>query len=73
MISGLGLSRVDRVERVEGEGMDGRVERVERVEGAEILAGYGGRLNYLKGYRDGTRNERVRLLKEAIKSLVASG
>ena len=30
---------------------------------------YGGRLIYLKGYRDGTRNERVRLLKEAIETL----
>ena len=34
---------------------------------------YGGRLLYLVGYRDGSANERVRLLKEAIKSLVVSG
>ena len=31
---------------------------------------YGGRLTYLKGYRDGSPEERVRLLKEAIGSLV---
>ena len=29
---------------------------------------YGGRLIYLKGYRDGTSEERVRLLKVAIES-----
>ena len=34
---------------------------------SNILSGYGGRLLYLKGYRDGTRNERVELLKKAIK------
>lgn len=31
---------------------------------------YGGRLTYLRGYRDGTPEERVQLLKEAIRSLV---
>jgi glycosyltransferase involved in cell wall biosynthesis len=36
-----------------------------------LCSGYGGRLLYLMGYRDGTRDERVRLLKEAI--LVVSG
>ena len=30
---------------------------------------YGGRLIYLKGFRDGTREERVRLLKDAIESV----
>ena len=30
---------------------------------------YGGRLVYLKGFRDGTREERVRLLKDAIESV----
>ena len=30
---------------------------------------YGGRLVYLKGYRDGTSEERVRLLKNAIEEL----
>ena len=31
---------------------------------------YGGRLTYLKGYRDGSPTERVRLLRESIGSLV---
>ena len=34
--------------------------------GGEIWTGYGGRLMYLKGYRDGTREKRVQLLKTAI-------
>ena len=38
------------------------------VEG-EIWSGYGGRLIYLKGYRDGTPDKRVRLLKDAIEKL----
>ena len=42
-----------------------RVEQVERVEG-EVWSGYGGRLIYLKGYRDGTDETRVELLKKAI-------
>lgn len=46
-----------------------RVERVERVEYGEILSGYDGRLLYLKGYRDGTPEERVRLLVKAIDEL----
>ena len=54
-----------------GEGENSRVEHVERVEGDEpsIRVGYGGRLLYLVGYRDGSANERVRLLKEAIETL----
>ena len=47
-----------------------RVERVDRVEG-ELWSGYGGRLIYLKGYRDGTPTERVELLKHALSSLVS--
>jgi glycosyltransferase involved in cell wall biosynthesis len=35
-----------------------------------IWAGYGGRLIYLKGYRDGTDEERMELLKNAIASLL---
>ena len=31
--------------------------------------GYGGRLIYLKGFRDGTNEERVRLLKEALEKV----
>ena len=36
-----------------------------------LYSGYGGRLIYLKGYRDGSPEERVRLLKCAIASLVS--
>jgi len=43
-----------------------RVEHVERVEGGEMLAGYGGRLIYLKGYLGGSDEKRVVLLKRAI-------
>ena len=41
--------------------------------GSEIWAGYGGRLIYLKGYRDGTDEERVELLKRAIDMLKHDG
>jgi hypothetical protein len=30
------------------------------------MVGYGGQLSYLKGYRDGTKETRVELLKAAI-------
>ena len=33
---------------------------------SNILVGYGGRLLYLKGYRDGSKEKRVELLKKAI-------
>ena len=42
--------------------------RVERVENGEILFGYEGRLVYLKGYREGSEENRVILLKEAIEN-----
>ena len=45
-----------------GEGLELRV-------GSEIWSGYGGRLVYLKGYRDGTDEERVELLKRAIERI----
>ena len=45
------------------------LSRVECVEGGEILSGYDGRLIYLKGYRNGAREERVKLLKKAIEFL----
>ncbi len=64
------LSRVERVERVEGAGGDSRVERVETCRGGEVWTGYGGRLIYLKGYRDGTPEIRVELLRDAIKTLM---
>ena len=34
-----------------------------------LYSGYGGRLIYLKGYRDGTDEERVELLKRAIEGI----
>lgn len=42
---------------------------VDCVEGGEILIGYGGRLVYLKGYREGMKEKRVALLKMAIEIL----
>ena len=42
---------------------------VDCVEGGEILTGYGGRLFYLKGYREGIMEKRVALLKMAIEIL----
>ena len=59
------LSRVEHVERVERREMGSRVERVERVDGG-MWSGYGGRLIYLKGYREGTKEQRVELLRRAI-------
>ena len=47
-----------------GEGLDGH--------SPSIRTGYGGRLLYLVGYREGSEDERVRLLKEAIERLVLS-
>ena len=48
-----------------------RVERVERVEG-ELWSGYGGRLVYLTGYRDGSDETRVCLLVAALAALSQS-
>lgn len=50
-----------------GEGL-GRVERVGRGEG-ELRIGFDGRLLYLKGYRDGSDEVRVRLLRESIETV----
>ena len=55
-----------------GEGLELRVGSggVEELRvGSEIWSGYEGRLIYLKGYRDGAPQERVRLLKSAITKL----
>ena len=37
---------------------------------SNILSGYGGRLLYLKGYRDGSEKERIKLLKDALMMMV---
>ena len=46
------------------------LSRIERVDGG-LWSGYGGRLIYLNGYRDGTPEDRVRLLKSAIENLLS--
>ena len=51
-----------------GDSLEFRVQSLEF--GGEIWSGYGGRLIYLKGYRDGTSECRIELLKRAIESLV---
>ena len=51
-----------------GESLEFRVSSLEC--GGEIWTGYGERLMYLKGYRDGTRETRVQLLKTAIELMI---
>ena len=47
-----------------------KIENVKcKIDGGEIWAGYGGRLIYIKGYRDGTDDERTMLLKQAIEAV----
>ena len=71
---GEGLSRVEHVDRVDVSRKERKERkddsRVDRVEGG-VWSGYGGRLIYLKGYRDGTPEDRVRLLKSAIENLLS--
>ena len=66
------FSRVERVERVDVSRKERKERkddsRVDRVEGG-VWSGYGGQLIYLKGYRDGTDEERVELLKKAIERI----
>ena len=70
---GEGLSRVEGKswsKELELEsGRISRVEHVERVEGGDVLSGYNGRLIYLKGYRDGSDEKRVELLRNAIERM----
>lgn len=58
------------IHRIHGNGM-GEVGNHEIHETHEkgLWSGYGGRLIYLKGYRDGTDEERVELLKNAIERI----
>ena len=51
-----------------GDSLEFRVSSLEC--GGEIWTGYGERLMYLKGYRDGTRETRVQLLKTAIELMI---
>ena len=48
------------------------VGRIDRVEGG-VFSDYGGRLLYLKGHRDGTREIRVELLKKGIEIFARQG
>lgn len=63
------LERGKRVITTDGAPVWGEGEMFECSECSNIRMGYGGRLIYLKGYRDGTDEERVRLLKEALEEL----
>ena len=60
------LERGKRVITTDGAPVWGEGEMFECSECSNVRMGYGGRLVYLKGYRDGTDEERVRLLKGAI-------
>ena len=60
------LERGKRVNTTDGAPAWGEnLSRVERVDGG-MWSGYGGRLIYLKGYREGTKEQRVELLRRAI-------
>lgn len=61
------LERGKRVITTDGAPVWG--EGLELGVGSEIWSGYEGRLIYLKGYRDGTDEERVKLLKRAIERI----
>ena len=63
------LERGKRVITTDGAPAWGEGEMFECSECSNVRMGYGGRLVYLKGFRDGTDEERVRLLKEALQSL----
>ena len=66
------MSRVEHVDRVDVSRKERKERkddsRVDRVEGG-VWSGYGGQLIYLKGYRDGTDEESVELLKMAIERI----
>ena len=64
------LERGKRVITTDGAPVWGEGKMFECSECSDVRMGYGGRLVYLKGYRDGTDAERVGLLKEAIGTLV---
>ena len=58
-----------RVITTDGAPAWGEGEMFECSECSNVRMGYGGRLIYLNGYRDGTDDERVRLLKEALEKV----
>ena len=63
------LERGKRVITTDGAPVWGEGELFECSECSNVRMGYGGRLVYLKGYRDGTDEERVRMLKEALEKV----
>ena len=63
------LERGKRVVTTDGAPAWGEGEMFDCSDCSDCSIGYGGRLIYLKGFRDGTDEERVRLLKEAIKKV----
>ena len=67
------LERGKRVVTTDGAPVWGEGELFDCSDCSDCSIGYGGRLIYLKGYRDGTDEERVRLLKEAIKKVKVEG
>ena len=60
------LERGKRVITTDGAPAWGEGEMFECSECSNVRMGYGGRLIYLRGFRDGTDEERVRLLKDAL-------
>ena len=64
------LERGKRVITTDGAPVWGEGELFDCSDCSDCSIGYGGRLVYLKGYRNGTDAERVELLKEAIGTLV---
>ena len=60
------LERGKKVVTTDGAPAWGEGGMFECSECSNVRMGYGGRLIYLKGFRDGTDEERVRLLKEAL-------
>ena len=64
------LERGKRVVTTDGAPAWGEGEMFECSECSNVRMGYGGRLIYLKGFRDGTDEDRVRLLKGALEGLL---
>ena len=67
------LERGKRVITTDGAPAWGEGELFDCSDCSNVRMGYGGRLIYLTGFRDGTDEERVRLLKEALRRLKVEG
>ena len=63
------LERGKQVITTDGAPVWGEGKMFECSECSDVRMGYGGRLVYLKGFRDGTDEERVELLKEALEKV----